>query len=98
MLILITSAVAVGLYLLRLFALKGTVHKHLTISFHEALFVLCVWSGLRAWEGTADLGHVAGLVGAILWLYESWPTWGLRKPPRHTESDSMPLDPLEHHG
>lgn len=98
MIILIASAATVALYLLRLFALKGTKHKHLTISFHEALFALSVWCGYQAWEGNADFGHIAGLTGAILWLYESWPTWGLRRPPQHTESASMPFDELEHRG
>lgn len=92
MLILLASAAAVAIYLLRLFAMKGTTHRHLTISFHEALFALCVWSGFEAWQGTADVGHVAGLVASILWLRESWPTWGIDRPPPHTETGPMPLE------
>lgn len=93
-----TAALAtVPAYAWRLYPCTWWTHNRLMLIFHVSLAWAAGGAGYAAAQGDAGLGHAAAVIAAIAWLAYSHGTWRFG-PPSYTESASMSLDPLEHHG
>lgn len=90
----VLSALAFMVLLCRINELSWRTHRPLVVTYNLTLAIACIWAGWRAWDGRAELGDLCIAIAALCWIGISYPSWR-NGPPHHTESDAMPLDPLD---
>lgn len=59
----------------RLTSFDRSAHAPRIAVLHVLLAFAVVWAGYRAWEGSADFGHLCAVLATLSWLWISFYSW-----------------------